>query len=74
MARKAIVHKAARKMRLFMEAKKAGRHPKLGTRVYNRCKICGRRHGFLRKFEMCRICIREKYHQGELVGIRKSSW
>lgn len=52
----------------------AGRKPKMGTRFYNRCLICGRVHGFLRKFQMCRICVREKFHKGELVGMRKSSW
>ena len=34
--------------------------PKFSTRKYNRCKICGRPHGYLRKFHMCRICFREK--------------
>ncbi|MCX6807515.1 MAG: type Z 30S ribosomal protein S14 [Patescibacteria group bacterium] len=59
---------------MYLEAKKAGRKPKMPTRVYNRCPICGRVHGFLRKFQMCRICVREKFYKGELVGVTKSSW
>lgn len=44
------------------------------TRVYNRCKLCGRNHGYMRKFAMCRICFRELARSGKLMGIRKSSW
>jgi small subunit ribosomal protein S14 len=28
----------------------------------------------LRKFGLCRICVRELAHAGELPGITKSSW
>ena len=33
--------------------------PKFSTRAYNRCKICGRPHAYLRKYGICRICFRE---------------
>jgi len=33
--------------------------PKFSTRAYNRCKICGRPHAYLRDFGICRICFRE---------------
>lgn len=53
---------------------KANKKPKYKTRKYNRCKICGRRHGYLRKFEMCRICFRERASKGLIPGVTKSSW
>jgi len=53
---------------------KAGRKPKYKTRVQTRCKVCGRSKGYLRKFQMCRICFREHASRGEVPGITKSSW
>ncbi len=50
------------------------RAPKFKVRAYNRCKICGRSRGYLRKFEMCRICFRNLARDGELPGVRKASW
>ena len=32
---------------------------KYSTREYNRCKICGRPHAYLRKYGICRICFRD---------------
>lgn len=48
--------------------------PKFSTRKYNRCKICGRPRGFMRDFEMCRICFRKLANEGLIPGVRKSSW
>ena len=31
--------------------------PKFSTRRYNRCKICGRPHAYLRDYGVCRICF-----------------
>ena len=53
---------------------KANRKPKFSTRIIRRCKICGRRHAYMRKFSMCRICFREYASRGEIPGIVKSSW
>lgn len=50
------------------------KEPRFGVRVYNRCGVCGRPRGFMRKFGVCRICFRELSHKGEIPGIRKSSW
>ncbi|MCI7331848.1 MAG: type Z 30S ribosomal protein S14 [Selenomonadaceae bacterium] len=47
---------------------------KFSTRAYNRCKICGRPHGYMRKFEMCRICFREQSYKGAIPGVTKASW
>lgn len=44
------------------------------TRVVNRCKITGRRHGYLRKFGVSRITFREMASNGEAPGVMKSSW
>ena len=44
------------------------------TRTRNRCGRCGRPRAYLRKFGMCRICVRELAHRGELPGVRKASW
>ena len=38
---------------------KQQREPKFSTQAYNRCKICGRPHAYLRKYGVCRICFRE---------------
>lgn len=53
---------------------KSKRTPKFSTRKVNRCWRCGRRHGYMRKFEVCRICFRELANQGEIPGVTKSSW
>ena len=53
---------------------KAKRKPKFSTRTINRCWRCGRNHGFMRDFKLCRICFRELADNGDLPGIRKSSW
>ncbi|MFH0856552.1 MAG: type Z 30S ribosomal protein S14 [bacterium] len=47
---------------------------KYSTRIVRRCWRCGRRHGYMRKFELCRICFRELATKGALPGIKKSSW
>ena len=53
---------------------KAKKKPKFSTRTIRRCEICGRGHGYLRKFGMCRICFRELANKGEIPGVTKSSW
>lgn len=50
------------------------RTPKFSTRAYTRCNRCGRPHGVLRKYGLCRICFRELANQGQIPGVRKSSW
>jgi small subunit ribosomal protein S14 len=55
---------------LIIKAKKT---PKFKSRVVRRCSKCGRKHGYIRYFDMCRICIRESAIRGELNGFFKSS-
>ena len=40
----------------------------------NRCKRCGRPRGYMRRFQLCRICFRELALKGEIPGVRKASW
>jgi small subunit ribosomal protein S14 len=61
MAKKALVNKAART-------------PKFKVRGYTRCNRCGRARAVLRKFGLCRVCLREMAHRGELPGVSKASW
>jgi small subunit ribosomal protein S14 len=53
---------------------KAAQKPKYSTRQVNRCKICGRPRGYIRKFGLCRICFREFASRGQIPGVTKSSW
>lgn len=48
--------------------------PKFSTRATNRCFRCGRKHGYMRDFGLCRICFRELASEGKIPGVRKSSW
>jgi small subunit ribosomal protein S14 len=40
----------------------------------NRCFRCGRPRGYLRKFDLCRICFRNLALAGEIPGAIKASW
>jgi small subunit ribosomal protein S14 len=53
---------------------KAKRKPKFTTRKINRCWRCGRNKGYMRDFDLCRICFRELADNGDLPGVKKSSW
>jgi small subunit ribosomal protein S14 len=51
--------------------KKQKLKPKFSARGYNRCQLCGRRHGYMRRFGVCRICFREMALRGEIPGVKK---
>jgi small subunit ribosomal protein S14 len=79
MARKSIVISTQRKLEASLKAKSmtADQRKKkrvFAERAYNRCKLCGRRHGYMRFFGVCRICFRELASNGDIPGITKSSW
>ena len=44
------------------------------SRARNRCNVTGRPHGYLRKFGMSRIKVREAAMRGEIPGLTKASW
>lgn len=50
------------------------RKQKFTTRSVNRCWRCGRNRGYMRDFNMCRICFRELAEQGAIPGVRRASW
>ena len=74
MAKTSLIVKSRKHRQKYVEALKAGRKPKFPTRVYNRCHLCGRPRGYIRKFDMCRICIRQLAADDMIMGLRKSSW
>ncbi len=53
---------------------KQRRTPKFKVRRYTRCSRCGRPRSVYRKFSLCRICLRDLAHAGELPGLKKASW
>jgi small subunit ribosomal protein S14 len=53
---------------------KAKKTPKFSSRIVRRCWRCGRNHGYMRDFNLCRICFRELANNGDIPGITKSSW
>ena len=59
---------------LKYQAKKQQAEAKFSSRRYNRCKICGRPHAYLRDYGVCRICFRELAYKGQIPGVRKASW
>ena len=61
MAKKALINKQQRE-------------PKFKVRAYTRCRKCGQPRAVYRKFGLCRICLRELVHAGEVPGVTKASW
>lgn len=53
---------------------RANRTPKFSVRSVNRCKLCGRPRGYIRKFQLCRVCFRTLALKGEIPGVTKASW
>lgn len=53
---------------------KTNKPKKFKVRAYNRCPICGRPRGYMRKFKMCRICFRKLALKGDIPGVIKASW
>ncbi|MFH1837971.1 MAG: type Z 30S ribosomal protein S14 [Candidatus Kuenenbacteria bacterium] len=58
----------------IIKSKRSLIKPKYSTRKVRRCWRCGRKRGYMRKFDLCRICFRELANKGEIPGIKKSSW
>ncbi len=60
----------------FDASLKLAKLPRNGSRVRVRlrCKLTGRSRGNYRKFELCRIALRELASTGQIPGMVKSSW
>ena len=56
------------------ETFKGEKFTKFAVRAHTRCRRCGRARGYLRKFQLCRICFRNLALEGALPGVTKSSW
>ncbi|CCI85172.1 MULTISPECIES: type Z 30S ribosomal protein S14 [Lactobacillus] len=50
------------------------RPAKFSSREYTRCERCGRPHSVYRKFGLCRICLKDLAHKGQIPGLKKASW
>lgn len=50
------------------------KHPKYKVRAVNRCFRCGKKRGYMRDFDLCRMCFRELANEGMIPGIKKASW
>ena len=59
------------KKSMIAKAKRPAKYP---VQQHNRCQLCGRPRAYIRKFGMCRICFRQLALNGQLPGVRKSSW
>lgn len=44
------------------------------VRLKNRCSLSGRSRGYLRAFGLSRIQFRELAREGNIPGVKKSSW
>ncbi len=53
---------------------KANKKPKFSTRTVRRCRTCGRPRGYIRKFQLCRLCFRKNANLGLIPGVTKASW
>lgn len=53
---------------------KCNRKQKFKVRTYTRCRRCGRPRGYLRRFQLCRLCFRQLALAGEILGVTKASW
>lgn len=74
MAKKSLINKANRLKARAARSIAMGKKPEKPTRIYNRCRLCGRIHAYMRAFDMCRICFRELADKGLIPGIKKASW
>lgn len=74
MARKAIEVKCERIAKIANKLHTAWKKIPFATKLYHRCSVCWRVRGYMWKFDMCRICVREKANAWELMWVRKSSW
>ena len=53
---------------------KSQKKQKYKVREYTRCQRCGRPHSVLKKYGICRICFIELAYNGQIPGVKKSSW
>ena len=74
MTRKALIAKCKRRALRAERQKQAGVKVTHPTRIYRQCSVTGRRRGYLGRFNLSRIELRERINKGEIVCVRKISW
>jgi len=74
MAKTSMIARARKLQRKQLSAFAAGKKLEKSTSVFNVCQLCGRTRGYNRRFQMCRICFRQRARKGEIMGVKKSSW
>lgn len=74
MAKTSLRVKQERILNRFMAYKAwDAKKPKHVTKFYNRCRLCGRSHAYMREFGICRVCFRNYARQGLIMWIKKAS-
>ena len=89
MARKSLIARQERRVRLYEKYKKIRKELKASgnfeelqklprdssaVRLKNRCMFTGRARSYYRKFGVSRLVFREMALKGEIPGVKKSSW
>lgn len=74
MAKKSLIAKQLHREKRRLNALQDGKKMKNSTKHYNRCKLCGRQHWYIRDFGICRVCFRTYARQWLILGIRKAAW
>lgn len=89
MAKKSIIARQKKRERMVAKyaelrktLKEEGRYDELDklprnaspVRLKNRCQLTGRPRGYVRKFGISRVALRELASYGKIPGVTKSSW
>ncbi|MBP5344050.1 MAG: 30S ribosomal protein S14 [Alphaproteobacteria bacterium] len=74
--KKVIKDKKSSPEEVFDAAMKLSKLPRNSSkvRVHNRCELTGRSHGYYRKLKLSRIQLRKLSSEGQVPGMKKSSW
>ncbi len=89
MAKKSIIARQKKRERMVAkyaqlrkQLKEEGRYDELDklprnaspVRLKNRCQLTGRPKGYVRKFGISRVALRELASNGKIPGVTKASW
>ena len=74
--KKIIKDKKSSPEEIFEASMKLAKLPRNSSkvRVHNRCELTGRSHGYYRKLKLSRIQLRKLSSEGQVPGMKKSSW
>lgn len=70
MSNKAAIAKY-KKLKKISESSNSRRALKARIKLRHRCALCGRSRGYIRKFDICRICFKSLASSGQLPGVKK---